>query len=81
MKPRQQRMLAVGLAGTGIVIAAALTLQAISRNPSDSAGIMNQAALVYWNDHSASIPLSREAFLDAPDSFNTRVTGQAEEAQ
>jgi cytochrome c-type biogenesis protein CcmE len=32
MKPRQQRMLAVGLAGVGIVIAAALTLQAFKEN-------------------------------------------------
>ncbi len=32
MKPRQQRMLAVGLAGAGIVIAAALTLQAFKEN-------------------------------------------------
>ena len=32
MKPRQQRMLAVGLTGAGIVIAAALTLQAFKEN-------------------------------------------------
>ena len=32
MKPRQQRMLAVGLVGIGIVIAAALTLQAFKEN-------------------------------------------------
>ena len=32
MKPRQQRMLAVGLVGVGIVIAAALTLQAFKEN-------------------------------------------------
>lgn len=32
MKPRQQRMLAVGLAGAGVVIAAALTLQAFKEN-------------------------------------------------
>jgi cytochrome c-type biogenesis protein CcmE len=32
MKPRQQRMLAVGLAGAGILIAAALTLQAFKEN-------------------------------------------------
>jgi len=32
MKPRQQRMLAVGLAGAGIVIAAVLTLQAFKEN-------------------------------------------------
>lgn len=32
MKPRQQRMLAVGLAGAGIAIAAALTLQAFKEN-------------------------------------------------
>jgi cytochrome c-type biogenesis protein CcmE len=32
MKPRQQRMLAVGLAGVGIVTAAALTLQAFKEN-------------------------------------------------
>ena len=32
MKPRQQRMLAVGLAGAGILIAAALTLQAFKDN-------------------------------------------------
>jgi cytochrome c-type biogenesis protein CcmE len=32
MKPRQQRMLAVGLAAVGIVIAAALTLRAFQEN-------------------------------------------------
>jgi len=32
MKPRQQRMLAVGLVGVGVVIAAALTLQAFKEN-------------------------------------------------
>ena len=32
MKPRQQRMLAVGLAGAGILIAGALTLQAFKEN-------------------------------------------------
>jgi cytochrome c-type biogenesis protein CcmE len=32
MKPRQQRMLAVGLVGVGIAIAAALTLQAFKEN-------------------------------------------------
>ena len=32
MKPRQQRMLAVGLAGAGILIAATLTLQAFKEN-------------------------------------------------
>ena len=32
MKPRQQRMLAVGLAGVGVILATALTLQAMKDN-------------------------------------------------
>ncbi|MGI9265624.1 MAG: cytochrome c maturation protein CcmE [Gammaproteobacteria bacterium] len=32
MKPRQQRMLAVGLAAVGLIIAAALTMQAFEKN-------------------------------------------------
>lgn len=32
MKPRQQRMLAVGLAGVGLLVATALTMQAFEKN-------------------------------------------------
>jgi len=45
---------------------AALTLQSISLDRADPAGIMNPEALAFWNDHRARIPLSRAAFLDAP---------------
>jgi len=47
---------------------AALTLQSISLDGADSAGIMNPEALVYWNDHRSRIPLSTAAFLDAPET-------------
>jgi hypothetical protein len=48
---------------------AALTLQALSLNREDSAGVMNQAALAYWCDHTNRIPLSTAAFLeDSPSN-------------
>lgn len=47
---------------------AALSLQSITLDPADSAGIMNQDALAYWNDHQQRIPLSRAAFLDEPEA-------------
>jgi hypothetical protein len=47
---------------------AALTLQSISLDGADSAGIMNPEALVFWNDHRSRIPLSTAAFLDAPET-------------
>ena len=45
---------------------AALTLQALTLNREDSAGVMNQAALAYWCEHTDRIPLSKAAFLDGP---------------
>ena len=45
---------------------AALTLQSITLDRADPAGIMNPEALAYWNDHRARIPLSAAAFLDEP---------------
>lgn len=45
---------------------AALTLQAVSLDRQDPAGVMNPSALEFWNEHRDRIPLSREAFLDEP---------------
>ncbi len=65
---------------------AALTLQSITLDGSDPAGIMNGAALEYWNDHRSRIPLSKAAFLDEPvevvtlDNESTESTQGAEEA-
>jgi len=56
---------------------AALTLQSISLDQADPAGIMNPAALSYWNDHKARIPLSTAAFLDPPASAGARRAGGA----
>ena len=47
---------------------AALTLQSITLDGADPAGVMNRDALLWWNDHVDRIPLSREAFLDVPGS-------------
>ena len=59
---------------------AALTLQSLTLDESDSAGIMNGAALTYWNDHQARIPLSKAAFLDEPEAVDTVDPGRGEEA-
>jgi len=47
---------------------AALTLQSITLDPADSAGLMNPDALEFWNAHTALIPLTTAAFLDEPES-------------
>ncbi len=42
---------------------AAFTLQAITLDAADPAGVMNPAAAEHWQINSQQIPLSREAFL------------------
>ena len=42
---------------------AAFTLQAITLDEADPAGVMNRAAAEHWQINSQRIPLSREAFL------------------
>ncbi len=62
----------------------ALTLQSITLDPTDPAGIMNQDALAYWNDHQQRIPLSRAAFLDDPGTqpaVEAQPKGEAQSAR
>ena len=42
---------------------AAFTLQAVTLDEADPAGVMNRAAAEHWQINSKQIPLSREAFL------------------
>ena len=43
---------------------AALTLQAITLDEADPAGVMNVKAVQFWRERAERIPLSRESFLD-----------------
>ena len=43
---------------------AALTLQAITLDEADPAGVMNVKAVQFWRERAERIPLSREPFLD-----------------
>jgi len=46
---------------------AAFTLQAVTLDHADPAGVMNRAAAEHWQINSQRIPLSREAFLSPPE--------------
>jgi hypothetical protein len=46
---------------------AALTLQSITLDRGDPAGVMNSRAIEFWNEHAARIPLSTDPFLGPCD--------------